>query len=284
MSLPGFTIGIATYNRWEDLTLTLERIFDFFDPAPPIVIVDDGSPVPPSSACKRLLARTTFLRDGNNRGYIARRNQIARVVATPLYLSLDDDSFPVSGSIEPALERLALSPHVSCIGFPVTNHLGNPEVASAYPVPYRCRQFIGCAHLLRTEPFLATGGYREALVHQGEETDIAARWLQAGLDVWHEPSMAVVHHYTVSHRSWDRMDRYGARNRWLWNDWFLPVPARQTAQARLLGQRILLALRTRRSGHLRGIAAGIRDARTLRAERARMTPAPLADWRVLPVW
>lgn len=284
MSLDQITIGIGTMNRWPDLADALAKTRAMLGNDVKILVIDDGSNTEPSAEVLTALEGVDFRRDGRNVGYIKRRNELAAAIQTPFYLSLDDDSYPVAGDLSAAVQFALERPQIACLGFPVKNAEGRDEVASAKNEPYQARHFIGCAHLHRVEIFRRFGGYRPELVHQGEEVDFSARAFQEGFEVWHYPAVKVVHHYTIRARNWYRMDYHGARNRWLWNDWYLPPSVRRGQQCKLMAARTVLALKTRRRGHLDGIRAGWRDAKALRHLRVPMSEACYARWQALPVW
>ena len=275
------TIGICTKDRWDDLDLTLEHVRTRM-PAIRVIVVDDGSSMAPPSTVRAKIPHDNFVSDGMNRGYIERRNQIASLVRTDFYLSLDDDSYIIDGSLEEAVAFARSIPDLLCIGFPVVNSRGDSEVAPrAKPMPVR--HFIGCAHLMHVGRFRELGGYRNELVHQGEEMELAARGFTRSLVCWQFPGVTVLHNYSMISRNWNRMDFYGARNRYLWNDWFVPPSQRSSRQMRLLCERLVLSLRTRRGGHLRGWFAGRRRACELRNFRAPFSRKQFAQWNSLPV-
>jgi GT2 family glycosyltransferase len=276
------TIGICTKDRWNDLSLTLAQVRTRL-PEVRIIVIDDGSATPMPEALRAQFDVTEFICDGTNRGYIERRNQIVSLVNTEFYLSLDDDSYIVEGSLDEAVSFARSVPDLLCLGFPVVNSRGSSEVA-ALDRPQPVRHFIGCAHLMRVDRFRELGGYRAELVHQGEEAEIAARGFGSGLGCWQFPGVTVVHNYSLVARNWDRMDFYGARNRYLWNDWFVPVSLRTSRQLRLLSERLVLVARTRRTGHLRGLLAGRRTARDLRKFRKPLSGEAFARWNSLPTW
>lgn len=276
------TVGICTKDRWGDLALTLKQVHKLL-PGLRVIVVDDGSSAPAPDSVRAELAAGDFIQDGRNAGYIVRRNQIASLVSTDFYLSLDDDSYIVDGSLADAVEFALSVPSLLCLGFPVVNRHGGSEVAAldrAQPV----RHFIGCAHLMHVDRFRELGGYRAELVHQGEEAEIAARAFVVGMGCWQYPGVTVLHNYSMIARNWDRMDFYGARNRYLWNDWFSPPSARRSRQLRLLSERLVLCAKTRRAGHLRGWLAGRRAARELRGFRRPFSSEAFKRWNSMPTW
>jgi len=71
--------------------------------------------------------------------------------------------------------------------------------------------YVGTAHAVRRDLFLALGGYRDDLVHQGEEMDYCVRLLDAGYFV-RMGSASPIRHCESERRDLARMDRYGTRN------------------------------------------------------------------------
>ncbi len=196
---------------------------------------------------------------------------------------MDDDSFPVEGDLGAALAFAESKSDVLCLAFPVFNPTdGAYQSASRGETPYPVRAFIGCAHLMHLPAFLRLGGYREELLHQGEEMDLAARGLLAGLRCFHFPGLVVHHTASNRGRDWSRMDYFGARNSLLWNDWYAPSRLRAWQQAKTFAGRTLLLLRLRRRSLWDGQLAGLRDARALRALRQPFPTRLYEAWRHLP--
>lgn len=88
---------------------------------------------------------------------------------------------------------------------------------------YVIYDYVGTAHALRREPFLKLGGYREILVHQGEEEDYCIRMLQYGR-ITVAGHTDPIHHFESPRRSFERMDYYGARNKVLYAWHNVPLP------------------------------------------------------------
>jgi len=84
-------------------------------------------------------------------------------------------------------------------------------------------RFIGTAHALRRDIFLKLGGYREHLVHQGEESDYCIRMLDAGYLV-RLGNADPIHHFESPKRDFRRMDYYGCRNPVIYSWQNVPMP------------------------------------------------------------
>jgi GT2 family glycosyltransferase len=276
-------VGFPTHNRWDEVRTTLEGLADAGLGDLRVLIVDDGSdrpcPFDPASICPHAELR----RHAESRGMVVRRNEIARAMDAPYYLGLDDDSFPVSGSLEDAVHYAERRDDLLSLAFPIHNpRLGKAQVQSVHDAPYPVRAFIGCGHMMRRDRFLQLGGFSPVFAYFLEEWEMAARGFVQGLRCVHYPALQVHHRASNAWRDWNRMDFYGARNAVLWNDWYLPPPRRAVKQARALAARLMLAARTGRGASLRGFAAGMHERTAHRGQRRPMSAAQYAEWLSMP--
>jgi glycosyltransferase involved in cell wall biosynthesis len=115
-------------------------------------------------------------------GYIVRRNEGARLAKGDVIFSLDDDAVFSSPFVVEQTLRDFSHPRIGAVAIPyIEPHKANKEMQRA---PTRedvwiTASYIGTAHAVRRDVFLARGGYREHLVHQGEEGDFCLRMLAA---------------------------------------------------------------------------------------------------------
>jgi GT2 family glycosyltransferase len=276
-------IGITTKDRWQELHQTLERLRDIGLGQLSILVVDDGSaegcPFPVQAICQG----ASLFRMDDSAGLIPRRNELAGMMTGKYYLSLDDDSYPVSGSLSDALTFAESRRDLFCLSFPIYNpRQGRYQVRSLSTAPYRARSFTGCGCLLHRAHFVDAGGYREELVRFVEEADLAARMFERGLHCYHYPSLEF-HHLEINRaRNWWAMDFYGARNRVLWNDWYVPTRMQLIKQSRTAVSRLWQFVKTRRWGHLQGQWRGLRARASFKHYRQRMNPAMYREWRSMP--
>jgi glycosyltransferase involved in cell wall biosynthesis len=277
------SIGITTKNRWQDLEITLTKIKAAGLDNLPMIIFDDASEQPCPFDISQLLSQIEITRFPESKGLIVRRNQIAQSMQTKYYLSLDDDSYPVSGSLAAAVEFAESMDNLLCLSFPIYNPvLAEYQNQSFHQKPYPVRCFVGCGHLLHRERFLQLGGYREELIHQGEEMEIAARAFQKNWYCYHFPDFLIHHTASNTGRNWHRMDFYGARNNVLWNDWFVPEQLKLIKQFRTLVSRLSLGVKVRRWGQLQGEYAGFKDIEQFKKYRQNMSRENYKQWQALP--
>lgn len=276
-------VGVTTKDRWDDLLVTLSQIEKSELRNVEVLVHDDGStercPYDVSMVCKN----AKLVRFEEPLGYIAQRNLLCKDMTKPYYLSIDDDSYPVGGGLLDALSFMVQS-GVGILAFPIYNpRLKAFQVSSDAEEPYQVRSFVGCAHVLDRTAFLELGGYREELVHFGEELDLSARFFGAGLKVMHYPGILFHHTASTSSRDWWRMDYYGARNPVLWNDWYLPRKMQVPRILRGMAGKIIAVLKTRRLGHVAGFIEGVRLRRSLMGNRLRFSDEEYERWLSLPL-
>ncbi|MBV9492079.1 MAG: glycosyltransferase [Verrucomicrobia bacterium] len=277
------TIGICTKDRWADLDATLHRLVSGGFGNLTLQVVDDGS----NTACPYALdfwpGPVTLRRFEHPAGYIVRRNHLAKQAQTTYLLSLDDDSYPVAGSLGDAVAFAEACEDLLCLGFTIYNPVGGAfESRATQPEPYPVRAFIGCGHLMHVPRFLSLGGYREEMTHQGEEMELAARALQRGWRCFHYPDLTIHHTASNKGRNWSRMDYYGARNSFWWNDWFVPAWLRPLQQTRTFVGRGLHLLKLRRAALWKGMVDGLVLAGRYRRFRQPFTMRQYRSWRRLP--
>jgi hypothetical protein len=278
------SIAITTRNRWQELRVTLKRLGETGLGQLPIHIFDDGSdepcPIPGTSLPLHLKLR----RFSDSVGLIVRRNQLASDAKTKYLLSLDDDSYPVSGSLEAAVQFAETHPDLLCLSFPIYNPItGMHQTRSLRKQIYQVRSFTGCGHLMNLPHFWKVGGYREELVHQGEEIDLAARAFQEGFKCFHFPDFQIHHTASNRGRSWQRMDYFGSRNNLLWNDWYVPRPIKLIQQARTILARTLLGLRVRRFALFKGQLDALLTVHQFQRFRRPFSMELYRLWKELPV-
>ena len=219
MSSVRLTIGITSRERPLALIRCLESLAAVASIAPEVLIFDDGSATPlvASLAGRSFALPYRVIRDEAAPGYIAGRNRLVREASAPRVLLLDDDAALLgNGAVERALAVMDRDPQAAAVAFAQAELSGVPWDAAMQPS--RSRQtcvipsYIGFAHLLRRDVFVARGGYRESFVYYGEEKDYCLRLIDAGYRTVYLPDALVVHAPDPGGRSRQRYLRYVTRN------------------------------------------------------------------------
>lgn len=297
---PQATIVITTKNRKGDLRLAIRSALAQTVDAE-IIVVDDGSTDGTEELVRdEFSTRVNFYRFEESQGYIVQRNYAARLAKSPYIFSIDDDAeFTSPDTIAQTLAEFN-HPRVGAIAIPYIDVKKSPQVHQRSPEAnriYATASYIGTAHALRRNLFLALGAYRESIVHQGEERDYCLRMLEHGYIV-RCGNAAPIHHHESPRRDFRRMDFYGSRNLVLfaWHNVpsvMLPVHLLATTykDARFGFQ--IKRPTTKLRGLINGYAAAARDLKDRRPvslaayrlnRELRKTPLPLDEIeRRLPV-
>tara|TARA_B110001469_G_C9647247_1_gene327817 strand:+ start:1964 stop:2827 length:864 start_codon:yes stop_codon:yes gene_type:complete len=218
------TVGIATKNRHEELQVTLNQLRAGSLRDCQIIVVDDGST--PAIEIPKNIDNVILIRHHESQDVACSRNEIARTVRTPFWLTLDDDSYPVEVDIEALIRLLQGSTDVIAISCPFKEQFEgswkwlNPSLKTdVYPV----RTFVACSGIINVRRFMEVGGYSDWVYQFGEESDLSLRAYKAGYPTIHSSIMKVQHNKVNVARSMDRIDYYGARNQVLMALYYLPI-------------------------------------------------------------
>jgi glycosyltransferase involved in cell wall biosynthesis len=165
------------------------------------------------------------------RGLVAARNLGMRLACAPVVVTIDDDAvFSTARTVEQTLADFD-HPRIGAVAIPLVDVGRGPLVEHRSPAggeAHVCSTFRGGSFAVRRDLFLNLGGFREAILHQGEERDFCIRMLSAGF-VTRVGRADPVFHFESPNRDIRRMDLYGRRNDILYswhNDPFPYAPLR----------------------------------------------------------
>jgi glycosyltransferase involved in cell wall biosynthesis len=277
------TIVIATKNRSHELRAALASAIQQV-PAVDVLVMDDASTDGTAGMVRAEFPSVRLETSKVSQGYIVQRNLAARLADTPLIVSIDDDAiFPSRLTVAQTADEFN-DPTVGVVAIPFIEPRKGACIAQLAPYRDACwvtDSFIGTAHALRRDLFLQAGGYRQQLVHQGEERDYSIRLLAGGYVV-RLGTADPIHHLESPNRSTARMDYYGRRNDVLfaWHN----VPSRwlllHLAATSMNGVRCMARCR-HPSQMLRGMLAGYIGIFRQWSERASVSPPVYKLSRVL---
>lgn len=218
------TIGIATKNRHEELNVTLRAVRSGPLRDCRIIVVDDGSE--PAIQIDEEIERVELVRHESSKDVAYSRNEIASLIRTPFWLTLDDDSYPTDIDLEALIKLLENSRDVIAISFPFKEYVDDGWKwlnASSKPSQYPVRTFVACSAVINVRRFREIGGYSDWVYQFGEESDLTLRAFKAGFLTIHSDSVKVQHNKVNIARSMDRIEFFGARNQILMALYYLPI-------------------------------------------------------------
>lgn len=265
---------VIARNRRDALAVVLDRLADL--PLLEVLVVDNASEDGTADAA-RGRERVRLFEPGENLG-IAARNLAAREAEGELLLMLDDDSYPLPGSIERLAAEFVTQPRLAAAGGLVRDvdsegallyerELGtfdwwlragrDGEPDQGLPAFF----FPEGACMLRRTAYLEAGGFFEPYFVGSSEIDLATRLIGLGWDVRYFPTAPFEHLKARQERSVEGTLYYRIRNH-LWYLW-LRYPLRM-ALPRMLGY---LAFDLLQATHLRAPRAWLRAVRDAWSER-----------------
>ena len=187
-------IGIPTRDRWDELALTLRKLAEYGLGANETIVLDDGSREPVPAALRAAFPRVRFERTTLPRYVTGGRNDLARMLTTPLFFQIDNDAFPVEGNLVTAAEWLQARADALALAFVIAERDDYEDAVRALSAePSPCHYFIGCGALLKRELFLELGGYEETLNYMAEEIALTLHAQSRGLQVYQYPGLTIRH-------------------------------------------------------------------------------------------
>lgn len=213
------TVGITTRHRPVALARLVKSLSMLAEFQPQVIVFDDGSEPPAADTLAAFVSAlpVRIVRDESASAYIVGRNRIVRMAQTPYVLLLDDDAVILSAApIREALRVLERDLSVAAVGFAQAEADGQPWPIAMQPgraeVPALVPSYIGFAHLVRRDAFLAHGGYREMFVFYGEEKELCVRLWNEGFKIVYLPDALIAHVPDGAGRSDSRYVRFAIRN------------------------------------------------------------------------
>ena len=272
------TVGIciATRNRCEDLARTL-GVLARLAPAPDeIIVTADGCTDGTAELLRGSHPGVRLIVHDEAHGSIPSRNEMAAACACDVFVSLDDDSYPLETDFIARVRALfAARPRLAVAAFPQrTDEFPATLTTTDFGPEEFTGSFANSGAAIRRTAFEELGGYPEFFFHAYEEPDFALRCVCAGWQVRHEPSLTIRHHFAGAQRNELRTHQRHARNE-LWSV-LLRCPAPQ-----LFAVALFRAARQFGYAWSRGLGWALREPRWWLAALAGV-PRCLAARRPLP--
>jgi len=248
-----------------------------------VILVDNGSTDGTVEAVRRAYPQVGVLPLARNEGAHGRTRGV-RAAGTAFVAFADDDSWWAPGDLARAVKILSSHPRLAVLNArilvgpeerldPVCAEMAESALGTPDDLPGPALLgFIACGAIVRTEAFLAVGGFDPVVRFPGEEERVALDLAAAG---W---GMAYVDEVTVHHHPSPRRDAPARRQAAIWRARVLTGLMRYPAAELpgLLGN----AVQAGEPG-LRGLVRAVRDVPGALRRRRPVPPAVWADVRRL---
>ncbi len=192
------TISIASKDRPEVVDATLHKIHEFGLGECPLIVCDDGSSPALNPPALSLFPQGRLIRNETPLGQALARNRIARECTTPFLLQLDDDSYPVAGSVAALLEIATREKDWLAIAIPFEEPARGRSFPEGIPLtePLHLRSFVGCSVLFHVKNLTGIGGYATWIERTVEEEELCIRAHSAGLRIMTVDGLRIRHDVT----------------------------------------------------------------------------------------
>lgn len=191
-----------------------------------VLVFDDAS----SDDTERLVTtefpEVRYFRNAAPTGYIVLRNRGFREARGEFVFSIDDDAW-FSDPLTVSQTVKAFEQHADAVAIALRFTEPQRRDSQGFMQPTddgtELRTYVGCAHALRRDEVLQQGGYREYLIHQGEERDLCLRLMESGHTVRFLNSAPIVHEPSPQ-RDHTSLRYLGLRNTFLFDIVNVPLP------------------------------------------------------------
>jgi GT2 family glycosyltransferase len=185
------SIVIVTRNRYRELSRALLSCIEQHGVEIEILVFDDDSSDETKNITKNF-GKIRYFRSESQKGYIYLRNEGFRLATGTYVFSLDDDAFFTSpDTVKVAIAAFQLYTQAAAFALRYEEP-GNMQCARLSDGQL-VRSFVGCAHAVNRDIARSAGGYRDFLVHQGEEKDLCLRLWDKGYEVRYIETPPIVH-------------------------------------------------------------------------------------------
>jgi len=188
--------------------------------------MDDGSSDGTSDMVRSEFPSARVERTPISLGLVAQRNRASLLSSGEIIFSIDDDAeFSTPFVVEQTLAGFAHS-RVAAMAIPYVEPKKPKQEFRCAPdadAIWVTDSFRGTAYGLRRDVFLELGGYREQIIHQGEEMDFCIRLLNKGFVVRLGHGDVIIH-YESPKRDLRRQGFYGRSNDILFAWRNVPMP------------------------------------------------------------
>lgn len=207
-------VTITTHNRRQELKRTLDQISRLSPPPDEILVCADGCRDDTVPFLRERHSGVRLIVHEKAAGSIPSRNELAGIADCDVFISLDDDSYPLDVDFVDRVRNLfAENPRLAVAAFAQrSDEFPESLTASNFGDPSFTGSYANSGAAIRRASFMQLGGYPDFFFHAYEEPDFALRCVAAGWQVRFEPMLIVRHHFTAAERNEIRTHHRHARN------------------------------------------------------------------------
>lgn len=195
---PLVTVNILSFNRKDDLRVTLTKVFEQDYKNIEIIVVDNASTDGSVEMINSFFPSVHMIVLKKNIG-IAGWNEGFKIAKGEYILVLDDDSYPEVGSLTIGVKKLQYDQTCGLFAMSVFNYSDNIYQTKYLEKGY-VRTFIGCGAIIRKTMFTITGYFSELLFIYAHEDEYSMRIIDNGFTIYYDPDSMVSHRSSLINR------------------------------------------------------------------------------------
>ena len=195
---PLVTINILSFNRRDDLRITLTHVFEQEYKNVEVIVVDNASTDGTVEMVTTEYPSVQLLQLQNNIG-IAGWNEGFRIAKGKYVLVLDDDSYPEKDAIAKTVEIAEKNDTCAIVACRIEVP-GRIVETKAWEKKYYVNNFVGCGALIRRSIFGHVGVFSELLFLYVHELEFSMRVLDKGFSIIYADPATVIHARGLANR------------------------------------------------------------------------------------
>jgi len=199
MASPLVSIIILSFNRRDQLIVSLNRIREVDYENYEIIVVDNNSSDETSSAINRLFNDIVLLELKRNIG-IAGWNEGMKIAKGDFFLLLDDDSFPQKDLLKKAIINSLNKTPWDILAIRIFNNASH-KFESIPSINGNIVTFIGCGVLIKREVIKNIGMFCEQLFLYDHEIEFCMRAINSGFSILEFSESYVTHNLSPINRT-----------------------------------------------------------------------------------
>ncbi|MFA6541881.1 MAG: glycosyltransferase family 2 protein [Bacteroidota bacterium] len=197
MDTPLVTVNILSFNRKDDLRITLQKVFEQDYKNIEVIVVDNASSDGTVEMVRNEFPSVHLISMPKNIG-IAGWNEGFKAAKGEYVLVLDDDSYPNKNTILEGINEFEKGITIGIISFNVFNlRIQKSETDDFLQPPYF---FNGCGAMIKKSVIESIGYYNERYFLYYNELDYSARCYNAGFQIRYLSKVTVSHTQSLKSR------------------------------------------------------------------------------------
>lgn len=218
-----FSFFITTYNRLDDLRISLNSLEEFLErPDIECLICDDASTDGTSAFIRDNYPKIRLFTNTKKKGLIHNRNALLREVCGQYAISIDDDLNFISSNVLQIIENHFVEyPKCGVLGFRVFWGKNEPSHKQTNETHRRVKDFIGCAHAFKMEAWRDIPEYPEWFIFYGEENYASYQFFKHDWEIHYVPQVLGHHRVDMKARRSNTKDFFWRQRRALRAGWYV---------------------------------------------------------------